>query len=153
MVCSWPGSSWLGTAICAETYAAYGIGNAAYAIYRALDPISYELGRFYDNEEGSDVRFAYFLKVSQSPVIFGRQFFTDIPPIIVAAAAKPYGGYLGNTFERSWGVHSSADGEEIQATYKAKLVPLTMSEKLKLAVVAGGLGLDPGRWNPVTILH
>lgn len=189
----------VGTALCIETYAAYAVGNIALAIIRAADPIKYEVARFYDNEEGDDVRFAYYLEVSQSPVIFGRNFFYDIPPIVVAAAAKPYGGYLGNTFvtggvagspysvsvpvaseddenvadpnktgsttvdpQITFWVHGSEGGQEIKATYRAKLVPLTLGEKLALgglyegkAVIVDGSAPfeDLGRWNPLTIIH
>lgn len=141
--------------------------------WRMFDPIEYEFGRFYDNEEGDDVRFAYYLTVSQSPVIFGSNFFEDIPPITVLAAAKPYGGYLGDEFEEGsilngewnksmpwpfdnfswlpWGrMHEEQDGKEISATYKAKFVPLTGRE----IVGAGGQNFsldETDRW--ATILH
>lgn len=155
---------------------AYGIYlgtiDPAIFVWRWADPIEYELGRFYDNEEGDDVRFAYYLTVSQAPVIFGSNFFEDIPPVTVVAAAKPYGGYLGDEFYNGnllmggwtkgmpwpfddlswipWGkFNSQQDGKEISPTYKAKFVPLTTAEK------AGALLQtsfeDPGRW--ITVLH
>jgi hypothetical protein len=136
-------------------------------------PNTYELGRFYDNEEGDDVRFAYYLTVSQSPVIFGKSFFDDIPPITVAAAAKPYGGYLGDKFEDgnilgggwtksmpwpfddlSWlpigKFTREEDGKEISATYKAKFVPLTTGEAAGVMIQNPSFE-DADRW--VTILH
>jgi hypothetical protein len=120
-------------------------------------PIKYQLGRFYDNPEAVDVRFCYRLSVSSSPVLFGRTFFSDLPDIIVAAAAKPYGGYLGSDFEPGgwFGFYDSPSGKAISPTYKAKLVPLTGREKLGLAGAAVMGGEDPleMRWLPTNVLH
>ena len=155
---------------------AYGIylGTIDPAIFfwRWADPIEYELGRFYDNEEGDDVRFAYYLTVSATPPIMGRNFFDDIPPITVAAAAKPYGGYLGDEFEMGtifgswsksmpwpfddlswlpWGKMSyQQDGKEISPTYKAKFVPLTTGEVAGVALQNPSFD-DADRW--ITVLH
>ena len=127
------------------------------------------------------MRFAYYLKVKQTPTIFGRNFFEELPEIVVAAAAKPYGGYLGNEFEEggttgdpfeitypdpewddpgnegsfSWSpfgfVHGSADGEEIKATYRAKLVPLTPGEVETLKFLQGDMfGEAAVRYEQVT---
>lgn len=117
---------------------------------RALDPIEYELGRFYDNPEGTDVRFAYYLKVSQAPVLFGQNFFPDLPDITVAAAAKPYGGYLGDEFESDWWLYDTPDGKDISLTYGAKLVPLSINEKVMLALLHGTV---EERWAPWNIHH
>lgn len=143
---AWP----FGTAYCAGIYA----GVAGYIqIYRRwIDPIKYQLGKFYDNDKGSDVRFAYYLTVSQSPVIFGRTFFNDIPPITVAAAAKPYGGYLGKKFTDSFVGFSQESGSEIAETYKAKLVPLTTTEIAGVALQNNPTS-DIARWNPLAIQH
>lgn len=173
----WP----VGTAMCAYTYGNYIAMDAFIFLWRSyVDPISYELGRFYDNDEGDDVRFAYYLKISQAPVLFGKNFFDDIPEVIVAAAAKPYGGYLGDTFSEGgisgdgwdqsypdpewddpgnsetisfdpFGIfHNNQPGKAITKGYRAKLVPLTTQEKLMLAIHDTE---DIGRWNPLTILH
>jgi hypothetical protein len=119
----------------------YGPVNLYFEIMRQFIPIKYELGRFYDNPEGTDVRFCYRLTVSGCPVLFGQTFFSDLPKITVAAAAKPYGGYLGDEFE-SWmgvGLYDTPSGKDISPTYKAKLVPLTWREKL---LVSGGNFLE-----------
>lgn len=138
---------------CAHLFATYGALDVYYnTIEPLVDPIKYELGKFYDNDEGTDVRFAYFLKVSSSPVLFGKNFFDDIPPIVVAAAAKPYGGYLGDTFEPWWdisinvGPYDQQDGKEISYTYKPKLVPLNEGEKGALALRSGEGFEDWDRW-------
>jgi hypothetical protein len=144
-VCGWPFPA---DEPCLQLLGYYGLVNLYVIIDRFVDPIEYDLGRFYDNDEGTDVRFAYYLKVSQSPVLFGKQFFEDIPPITVAAAAKPYGGYLGDEYESSFFLYSTPDGKEISATYKAKLVPLNLGEKAALPIRLGDFG-DPIRWLPV----
>jgi hypothetical protein len=144
---------------CAILWGAYGALDGYQATVDPLvDPVKYKLGRFYDNSEGSDVRFCYYITVSQSPVLFGKTFFDDIPPITVAAAAKPYDGYLGDKFEPLFdagiaiGPYGQQDGKDISYTYKPKLVPLTASEKAALAVTAGGFDFgDAGKW--LTILH
>jgi hypothetical protein len=137
---------------CAWTWLQYGGVNAAINAYRAFNPFEYEAGQFYDNDEGDDVRFAYFLTVSQAPVLFGKSFFEDIPSVTVAAAAKPYGGYLGDEFDGGMYLpHGQQSGKEISYTYKAKLVPLSNEEVIALAIRSG----DPGdmRWLPSNVLH
>ena len=115
---------------CAHLFATYGALNAYYLTLESLiDPVKYETGKFYDNDEGDDVRFCYSLTVNQSPVLFGKNFFDDIPPITVAAAAKPYGGYLGDEFEDGTFIHGEKDGKEISPTYAPKLVPMRFLEK------------------------
>jgi hypothetical protein len=115
---------------CIHLMATYGSLNAYYlGIESHIDPIKYELGKFYDNDEGDDVRFVYSLTISQSPVLFGKSFFDDIPPITVAAAAKPFGGYLGDTFEDGTWKHEERSGKEISPTYQPKLVPMRTLEK------------------------
>lgn len=115
---------------CAHLFATYGALDTYYLTIESLiDPIEYELGKFYDNDEGDDVRFCYSLTISQSPVLFGKKFFDDIPSITVAAAAKPYGGYLGDTFEEGTFIHGEQDGKEIRPSYAPKLVPMTYSER------------------------
>ncbi len=131
----------VGTALCAIAYADYELQN----IYYLLQSTDYKLGKFYDNDEGDEVRFAYFLKVSQAPVIFGKNFFYDIPEIIVVAAAKPYGGYLGDEFEDNFIGYGEQSGKEISATYKAKLVPVTNREVAALALRMASTE-DPTRW-------
>lgn len=142
---------------CLELLATYATMDG-YTLFLSglIDPINYELGRFYDNDAGKDVRFAYYLKLSQSPVLFGKNFFNDIPPILVAAAAKPHGGHLGDEFEAMWdfdinvGPYGEQDGKEISYTYVPKLVPLKPGEKLALAALNAEFD-DPLRW--VGILH
>jgi hypothetical protein len=137
---------------CIWTWFQYGGVNAAINTYRMFDPFEYDAGHFYDNDEGEDVRFAYYLTVSQSPVLFGKSFFEDIPSITVGAAAKPYGGYLGDEFDGGyWLPHGQQSGKEISPTYKAKLVPLTNQEVLTMALLTG----DPGdqRWLPTNVTH
>jgi len=136
---------------CLHLLATYGVLNTYYLTLEShIDPVEYELGKFYDNDEGDDVRFCYYLKVSQAPVLFGKNYFDDIPPITVAAAAKPYGGYLGTTFEEGTFGHGEKSGKEISATYAPKLVPLKTTEKLMLPIMSGDLE-DPGKW--AFILH
>lgn len=135
----------------------YGFTDIYFPVMRVFYPINYRLAMFYDNPEGVDVRFCYWLTVSSAPVLFGKTFFSDLPDITVAAAAKPYGGYLGNEFE-SWmgiGVYDTPSGKDISPTYKAKLVPLTAEEKIGLAGAAVVGGADPleVRWWPTNVLH
>lgn len=136
---------------CLHLLGTYGALTTYYLTLESLiDPIEYELGRFYDNDSGDDVRFCYYLKVSQAPVLFGKSFFDDIPAITVAAAAKPYGGYLGDTFEEGFWTFEEQEGKEISATYGPKLVPLKTSEKITLPVLLGDWE-DPEKW--AMILH
>ena len=138
---------------CVWTLAQYGGVNGAINAYRLFNPFKYTAGQFYDNDEGDDVRFSYFLTVSQSPVLFGKNFFNDIPSITVGASAKPYGGYLGDTFDGgNWIPHSQQSGKEISYTYKAKLVPMTNQEVLAMAARAGFSG-DAERWLPTNVWH
>lgn len=136
---------------CAQLLGYYGVVNLYFEIMRQFDPIEYQIGRFYNNEQGDDVRFCYFLTVSQSPVLFGKTFFPDLPEIVVAAAAKPYNGYLGTEFESSV-FYDEPSGKDISYTYGAKLVPLTGTEKVALAARTGFSG-DLERWSPLNILH
>jgi hypothetical protein len=137
---------------CLQLLGFYGMLNTYIIIKRFIDPIEYELGKFYDNEDGDDVRFAYYLRVSQAPVLFGKNFFDDIPPITVAAAAKPYGGYLGDKFETNPIFYDNQSGKEISYTYKAKLVPLTNEEKAALALRFFSTE-DATRWLPTGVQH
>lgn len=138
---------------CLWTLGQYGGVNLAINIYRLAVPFKYEAGNFYDNDEGEDVRFAYYLTVSQAPVLFGKTFFADVPSITVAAAAKPYGGYLGDEFDGGyWLPHGQQSGKAISPTYKAKLVPLTNQEVLALAVLSGE-DIGDQRWIPSNVLH
>ncbi|MHB0968178.1 MAG: Tad domain-containing protein [Thermoanaerobaculia bacterium] len=141
---SWP----VGTILCAWVYGNYASMIPVIYAYRAIDPIEYELGKFYEDNQ-DEVRFAYFLEVSSSPVIWGKTFFEDLPPIVVAAAAKPYGGHLGSEFEETWFLYEEEDGKEISPTYKAKLVPLTAREQLALSLRMG-VGEDWARWATIT---
>ncbi|MHB0968176.1 MAG: pilus assembly protein TadG-related protein [Thermoanaerobaculia bacterium] len=156
----------------AYAYGTYIAMDGAFWAWRMMNPISFTTGRFYENNQ-DEVRFAYFGRVSSSPVIFGRTFFKDLPPITVAAAAKPYGGYLGDTFvsgsplSKGWSKgfpwplddlnfnpfgfpYTEQSGKEASATYKAKLVPLTTQEIAALALRIGDTE-DPARW--LTVLH
>lgn len=170
----WPAnsiaSSWpFGAAYAYGTYIAM---DGAFWAWRMMNPISFTTGRFYENNQ-NEVRFAYFVQVSSAPVIFGRTFFEDLPPITVAAAAKPYGGYLGDTFvsgsplSKGWSKgfpwplddlnfnpfgfpYTEQNGKEASTTYKAKLVPLTAQEIAALALRMGDTE-DPARW--LTVLH
>lgn len=139
-------------AACGWLGEAYSASDTFVAGKRLLDPIEYQTGRFYDNPEGDDVRYAYMLTVSRAPVLFGQNFFDDLPDITVGAAAKPYGGYLGEEYEKStFGLYDTPDGQSISPTYQAKLVPLTGEEVLSMAVLSG----DPinERWLPWNVLH
>lgn len=110
----------LGTIACAYCWGNYVAMDGIIILWRTfIDPIKYELGRFYDQDEGDDVRFAYYVRVSQSPVLFGKTFFSDIPKITVAAAAKPYGGYLGTEFVDGAGGSGSASdsGDDVDVDY------------------------------------
>jgi hypothetical protein len=158
----------------AYVYGNYIVMDFAFWLWRQWNPISLSTGRFYENGQ-DEVRFAYYLQVSSSPVIFGKTFFKDLPPITVAAAAKPYGGYLGDTYVEgsllgdSWDMDfpwwsdlddlsfnpfgnpwTEQNGKEASATYKAKLVPLTDREIGALALSIGSFE-DPARW--LTVLH
>jgi hypothetical protein len=144
-VCTVPLFGWAACAL-------YGKINGSGLILQLISPQNYSVGRFYDNDEGDDVRFAYFIQVSQTPVIMGRNFFHDLPPITVMAAAKPYDGYLGHEYESSlagywWGAPT---GKKASATYRAKLVPLTAAEVLGVWVQTEP-GKNPGRW--ATVMH
>lgn len=122
-----------------------------------VDPIEMKFGSFYDNPEGRDVRCTYFLKIRNTPVFFGKEFFNDIPPIVVVAAAKPYDGYLGDEFEQ-WGIPMvpamlrwTHEGDnEIRAEYKAKLVPVTKAAMTEVAVRSGEDIFD-ARW--LAVIH
>lgn len=135
-------------AICLALLAAqYAAVNVAVGVLREFDPIEYQTGRFYDQDPGDDVRFTYQLTVTQAPVLFGRSWFNDIPPITVIASAKPYNGYLGEKFNGGGflGLIPPSQNEEIKQTYQAKLVPVRQIDK----IIAAGL-------NPLkaqTILH
>lgn len=118
-------------AICAALVAAqYASVATAVAVLREAFPIEYQTGRFYNQDEGDDVRFTYQLTVSQAPVLFGKTWFNDIPPITVVASAKPYNGYLGEKFNGGGflGLIPPSQNEEIKETYQAKLVPVRLSD-------------------------
>jgi Putative Flp pilus-assembly TadE/G-like len=137
---------------CGQLLGFYGLVNLYFLAERWIDPIEYKMGRFYNNDEGDDVRFCYFLTVTPSPPLFGKGFFNDLPEIVVAAAGKPYDGYLGTKWESSFWLYDTPSGKSISYTYKAKLVPLTGTEKTMLAARAGFSG-DIERWLPTNILH
>jgi hypothetical protein len=127
---------------------AYGAMFTYHKIIRPpVDPFEYEFGRYYDQSEGNDVRFTYFVEVDSSPVIFGRSIFDDIPPILAVATAKPYGGYLGTYLDSPLG--GQEDGKEVSYTYKAKLVPVRGSATAALAVQRAFDG-GPQRYLSVT---
>ncbi len=137
----------LGLACFALLTAQYALANTAIAIKREADPIEYETGRFYDQSSGDDVRFTYMLTVTQAPVLFGKSWFNDIPPITVVATAKPYNGYLGEKFNGGGflGLVPPSQNEEIKVTYQAKLVPVRQVDKFFAA------GFNPLKAQ--TILH
>jgi Putative Flp pilus-assembly TadE/G-like len=137
---------------CAQLLGFYVVVNFYFLVERWIDPIEYKMGRFYNNDEGDDVRFCYFLTVTKSPVLVGKGFFDDLPEIVVAAAAKPYDGYLGTQWKSSVWLYDTPSGKSISYTYKAKLVPLTGMEKAALALRTGAPG-DLERWLPTNILH
>ena len=112
----------------------YGDVNAAIDAYRIINPIKYKTGRFYDQSSGDDVRFAYKLTITATKPMFGRTFFSDLPPITVLAAAKPYNGYLGKKFNGMGflGIIPPSQAKDIKETYQAKLVPLKTMEKMNI---------------------
>ena len=77
--------------------------------------VRYTTGFFYDQKLGDDVRFSYGLVIKGAPTIFGQDFFHDVPPIIVGAAAKPYGGHLGDYFETNCYALGDAGADSILA--------------------------------------
>ena len=116
----------------------------------------YPMGNFYANDTEHDVRFSYYLRVPGASPLYGKDFFKTTPDIVVVATAKPYGGYLGAPFEEKIPgnrmVHFGywqQDGREIQYTYKAKLRPVTLNEKLTLAGLIEGTDAitDPSTLN------
>lgn len=125
----------VGPAACVYIGAVYGAVNAD----TLTSHIRYDLGRFYDNPQGTDVRFAYYLTISGAPALFGSSFLGDLPKITVIGAAKPYGGYLGHPYSRS-GAFDNFDpppGKETSPTYQAKLVPATWSEIIEVGAMHG----------------
>jgi len=116
----------------------------------------YEAGRFYDNQSGKDVRFSYHLRVAGPKPLVGAAWFGDVPDIVVAATAKPYGGYLGDEWEdtipspipfwQRFG-YEQQDNKEIEYEYRAKLIPMRTLEKRQLAVDIEGYDVyfDPQR--------
>ena len=72
------------------------------------------------------------LTVTQAPVLFGRSWFDDIPPVTVVATAKPYNGYLGEQFNGGGflGLIPFTQKKEIKVTYQAKLVPVRNADKI-----------------------
>ncbi|HVT45095.1 MAG TPA: pilus assembly protein TadG-related protein [Thermoanaerobaculia bacterium] len=114
--------------------AMYGIANTWYMNKGWIDPIEFKFGRFYENNQ-PEVRFSYFIRVKNTPAVFGKTFFTDVPEILVVASAKPYGGYLGDKFKTGFLNYWTYEGnKEISPTYKAKLVPVSTAEKINLAI-------------------
>ncbi|HVT03475.1 MAG TPA: pilus assembly protein TadG-related protein [Thermoanaerobaculia bacterium] len=140
---------------CCQLLAAYGITDFYYFTIRPfVDQIKFKLGRFYKNNQ-SEVRFAYYLKVKNTPAIFGRNVLNDVPEITVVAAAKPYGGYLGDEFKYFAGISqapvvASIQGDkEIAYTYKAKLVPINAGERAGFITTFGADLSNPKWW----VLH
>jgi Flp pilus assembly protein TadG len=134
--------------------AAYGAGAMIkYRTRWAWDPIKYRFGRYYDQKGSNDVRFTYYVEVKQTPVIFGRNFFADVPTIVAIATAKPYGGYLGTDLKKTWiGWWDEQSGKEASPTYKAKLVPVRWGAVVALGARLGGSG-GLRRWNPMSVTH
>ena len=108
----------------------------------------FELGNFYATPKDRDIRFTYYLQVGAARPIFGADFLEEIPKITVIASAKPYAGHLGEEFEEnlpwlraaslnltSYGWNEQ-EGSEISATYRAKLVPVRLVDRLELARIA-----------------
>jgi len=122
----------------AALVAGYAAAAARFSVRGYTNPIKYQFGRYYDNKSTQDVRFTYYVEVDSSPVIFGRNFFDDIPPILVVASGKPYGGYLGTRLEQNFlGFWRQRDGREASYTYKAKLVPVRPATLAALAAQRG----------------
>lgn len=140
---------------CCQLLFAYFLTDGYYFATRPfVDQIKFKLGRFYKNKQ-SEVRFAYYLKVKNTPAIFGRNLLNDVPEITVVAAAKPYGGYLGKKFKAFGGIDpapivATVQGDkDIAYTYKAKLVPITTIEKAGFLTTFGADLTNP-RW---LVLH
>jgi hypothetical protein len=130
--------------------AGYAISTARFRMRWATNPLKYSFGRYYDQASGNDVRFTYYIEAKSTPVIFGRNFFNDIPTIIAVASAKPYDGYLGTEVKKTWtGWYEEQSGKEASATYKAKLIPVRHAAVAALAVQRGGSG-GVQRWLSVT---
>lgn len=128
-------------------------GSAAFG-HRA----DFQIGQFYATPKSRDIRFTYYLTVDLAKPIFGADYLKDIPKITVVASAKPYAGHLGNEFpERlpwlriaslnltSYGFDQE-EGKEISATYRAKLVPVRLVDRLHLATIAGEGSDDADRF-------
>jgi hypothetical protein len=136
----------------ADLVAMYGAAGIITRLRWAYDPFEYKFGRYYDQRGSNDVRFTYFVELTSSPVIFGRNFFSDIPTVLAVASAKPYGGYLGTDMEKKWllgGAWGQRSGREPSYTYKAKLIPVRGGA---VAGLAAQRGFDGGarRWLSVT---
>jgi hypothetical protein len=118
----------------------------------------YRLGNFYDVPTSRDIRFTYYLQVPAARPIFGADYLKDIPKIVVVASAKPYAGHLGDRFREralssnlvSWG-YDEVKGREISPTYRAKLVPVRLVDKVQLASMVGAGGKDAERF--ITAFH
>jgi Putative Flp pilus-assembly TadE/G-like len=109
----------------------------------------YPMGNFYANDEAHDVRFSYYLRVGGAQPLVGKGYFKIVPDLVVIATAKPYAGYLGAPYDEWYSVpypfeawnhapYEQQDGKSIQYTYKAKLRPVTNTEKLSLAGMIEG---------------
>lgn len=105
----------------------------------------YTLGNFYGTPKDRDIRFTYYLQVGVAKPIFGADYLEEIPKIVVMASAKPYGGHLGDEFdERSFSTnlvslgYDEQDDKEIAPTYRAKLVPVRLIDRMQLATMIGG---------------
>jgi len=143
----------------AAAYAATAVCITAITIAGSYN--SFELGKFRENNQ-SETRFAYYVVLNGTPPLFGRNLIRDVPPVVVIAAAKPYGGHLGDEFEEGLNIinwirfpYSQKNNKEISPTYKAKLVPVTSGEFLVAmgrATVAG-VDIDPMRFNPLSVKH
>lgn len=105
----------------------------------------YHLGNFYGTPKTRDIRFTYYLEVAAAKPIFGAGYLKEIPSIVVMASAKPYAGHLGDPFQEragsnnivSFGYYEKPD-QEISPSYRAKLVPVRLVDRLQLAAQIGG---------------
>lgn len=118
----------------------------------------YRLGNFYGTPKSRDVRFTYYLQVDAAKPIFGAGYLYDIPPIVVMASAKPYAGHLGDPFDERAGSsnivslgYTEDQGNEIAPTYRAKLVPVRLVDRLQLSQQLGSGGDDAARF--INVFH
>jgi len=127
---------------------------------RALfgDVPEYTLGHFYGVPKDRDVRFTYYLELPLAQPVFASAFLKEIPKIVVIATAKPYGGHLGDEFDERWGStnlisfgYNQQEGKEISDSYRAKLVPVRLVDRLQLASLVGAADDDLERF--ITAFH